>query len=94
MIQFTFLLGAALACITPAAFAATTPSYAINWIDCTSNIPQPLQGSSLPSPLPSTLKCGQLNVPMDHTKPFSETNNITLGFAMRRPENPKGLINL
>ncbi|KAF7976114.1 hypothetical protein HWV62_7549 [Athelia sp. TMB] len=30
---------------------------------------------------------------MDYSKPISRSNNITLGFAMRRPENPQGLLN-
>ncbi|TVY40872.1 putative hydrolase, partial [Lachnellula subtilissima] len=40
--------------------------------------------------LPSNLHCGQLDVPMDYSKPFCETNKITLGLAMVRPANPKG----
>ncbi|KAF4628966.1 hypothetical protein G7Y89_g9180 [Cudoniella acicularis] len=42
--------------------------------------------------LPSTLHCGQLDVPMDYSKPFGETNMITLGLAMYRPANPKGVL--
>lgn len=66
----------------------------ITWADCAKNLPSPLQGIQLPSTLPSTLKCGQLEVPMDYARPISPTNNITLGFAMYRPKHPMGLINL
>lgn len=66
---------------------------AIKWVDCASNIPEPLQNTSLPSVLPSTLHCGTLDVPMDYTKPATANNTITLGFAMNRPKNPKGLLN-
>ncbi|KDQ19584.1 hypothetical protein BOTBODRAFT_443473 [Botryobasidium botryosum FD-172 SS1] len=65
----------------------------IQWIDCESSVPQPLQGVALPTTLPSTLHCGRLDVPMDYSQPFSTNNKITLGFAMYRPSNPKGLVN-
>ncbi|KAF8134130.1 hypothetical protein K438DRAFT_1997841 [Mycena galopus ATCC 62051] len=45
------------------------------------------------TPIPSSLRCGELDVPMDYSKPFdSVTNNITIGFAMNRPTNPEGVI--
>lgn len=66
----------------------------IQWVNCSSNIPQPLQGVDLPSALPSTLHCGKVDVPMDYTKPLGPTNKLTLGFSMYRPEKPMGLINL
>jgi CHASE1-domain containing sensor protein len=66
----------------------------IQWVDCASNVPQPLQGQSLPTTLPSTLHCGRLDVPMDYAKPIAADNKITLGFSMYRPDNPRDLINL
>jgi len=66
----------------------------IQWVDCASNVPQPLQGTDLPKTLPSTLHCGRLDVPMDYTKPIAADNKITLGFSMYRPDKPNGLINL
>ncbi|KAF7969925.1 hypothetical protein HWV62_25528 [Athelia sp. TMB] len=50
-------------------------------------------GTTLPTSLPINLHCGLLVVPMEYSKPISSSNNITLGFAMRRPEKPKGLLN-
>ncbi|KAF8198739.1 hypothetical protein K438DRAFT_1583844, partial [Mycena galopus ATCC 62051] len=49
---------------------------------------------SLFGPLPANLFCGEMDVPMDYTKPFDAiTNNITIGFAMNRPTEPaQGLI--
>lgn len=68
---------------------------AIQWVDCASNVPTTLNGTvQLPSPLPSTLKCGRLDVPMDYSKPMGDNNTITLGFSMYRPNNSQGLINL
>jgi hypothetical protein len=74
--------------------ALTTRSDPIRWVDCTRNIPEPLQGVQLPAVLPSTLKCGRLDVPMDYAYPISESNKITIGFSIYRPDHPKGLINL
>ncbi|KAJ7513156.1 Alpha/Beta hydrolase protein [Mycena galericulata] len=72
----------------------------IRWVDCHENVPQPVEsvlnvtaGTSFNGNLPSTLFCGEMDVPMDYTKPFdSSTNNITIGFAMNRPQNPKGVV--
>ncbi|KAJ7511143.1 hypothetical protein B0H11DRAFT_1789361 [Mycena galericulata] len=71
----------------------------IRWVDCHENVPQPVEsvlnvtGTSFHGTLPSTLFCGEMDVPMDYTKPFdSSTNNITIGFAMNRPHDPKGVI--
>ena len=66
----------------------------IQWVDCASNVPSPLQGTQLPAELPSTLHCGRLDVPLDYTQPIGENNTITLGFSMYRPKHPRGLINL
>lgn len=74
--------------------ATSNQTSKIQWIDCASNIPDALNSNQLPSPLPSTLQCGRLDVPMDYTKPISSENKITLGFSMHRPENPLGLVNL
>ncbi|KZP21575.1 alpha/beta-hydrolase [Athelia psychrophila] len=71
----------------------TTSAQKIQWVNCTTHIPEPLQGITLPTPLPTNLHCGLLTVPMDYSKSISSSNNITLGFAMRRPKNPVGLLN-
>lgn len=65
----------------------------IQWLNCTEFVPSPLLGTTLPDPLPSTLQCGNLVVPMDYSKCISPWNNITISFAMRRPQNPQGLVN-
>ncbi|KAJ6477205.1 hypothetical protein DFH09DRAFT_1467846 [Mycena vulgaris] len=69
----------------------------ICWVDCHENVPQPIEsalnvtGTSFPGSLPSTLFCGEMDVPMDYTKPFdAATNNITIGFAMNRPTSSSG----
>ncbi|KAJ6528782.1 Alpha/Beta hydrolase protein [Mycena vulgaris] len=71
----------------------------IRWVDCHENVPQPIEsalnvtGTSFNGSLPSTLFCGEMDVPMDYTKPFdAATNNITIGFAMNRPSSSSGLI--
>jgi hypothetical protein len=71
----------------------------IRWVDCHANVPQPIEsvlnvtGTSFNGSLPSTLFCGEMDVPMDYTKPFdASTNNITIGFAMNRPKKPSGLL--
>lgn len=68
----------------------------IQWVDCAKHVPALFteQNITLPSTLPSTLHCGLLVVPMDYSKKLSSSNNITLGFAMYRPKNPQGLLNL
>ncbi|KAJ6617292.1 hypothetical protein B0H10DRAFT_2034233 [Mycena sp. CBHHK59/15] len=85
---------------TPAA-ASVLPrsSQTIRWVDCHENVPQPIEsalnvtGTSFNGTLPSTLFCGEMDVPMDYTKPFdAATNNITIGFAMNRPVKSSGLI--
>lgn len=79
------------------AFLATAISaQKINWVDCSKHVPPPATffnatGVDLKS-LPPTLHCGRLEVPMDYSKPISASNNITLGLAMYRPKNPKGVI--
>ena len=64
----------------------------INWINCTDQPPNQYYSSINETDLPSTLKCGQILVPMDYSRPISPTNNITLGLAMYRPTNPKGVV--
>ncbi|KAK0247435.1 hypothetical protein LTS09_017415 [Friedmanniomyces endolithicus] len=67
----------------------------INWLDCHDAVPAvlPLEfPTANVSALPSTLHCGQIEVPMDYSRPISAENNITVGLAMYRPENPKGLL--
>ncbi|KAE9390740.1 hypothetical protein BT96DRAFT_1063438, partial [Gymnopus androsaceus JB14] len=68
----------------------------IQWLNCSEFVPSPLlqiPGVTLPNPLPATLQCGSLVVPMDYSQSISPSNNITINFAMRRPQNPQGLIN-
>ncbi|KAJ7721431.1 hypothetical protein DFH07DRAFT_907013 [Mycena maculata] len=71
----------------------------IRWVDCNQNVPQPLEstlniaGSIFNGTLPPNLFCGQMDVPMDYTQPFDAvTNNITIGFAMNRPNVSEGLV--
>ncbi|KDQ19580.1 hypothetical protein BOTBODRAFT_28154 [Botryobasidium botryosum FD-172 SS1] len=94
MLWLTFF--GALAVASRESCAALVPPRraSIRWVDCASNVPQPLQSAALPTSLPTTLHCGRLDVPMDYAQPLSAKNKITLGFAMYRPNNiPKGLIN-
>lgn len=70
--------------------------HAIRWIDCAQFVPQStVPGGSFNAStvdlqnIPSTLHCGQLDVPMDYSKPFCEDNKITLGIATYRPAKPK-----
>jgi hypothetical protein len=67
----------------------------IDWVNCSDHVPPPdvfnTSGVDLQH-LPSTLRCGQMVVPMDYSKPLGVENNITLGLAMYRPEQPKGVI--
>ncbi len=78
-----------------ASYVTTQP--AIDWVNCHHHVPPPLF-ENFPnanvSVLPETLHCGQIVVPMDYAKPLSDTNNITLGLAMYRPRNPKGVLYL
>lgn len=68
---------------------------AIEWVDCHKYVP-PTLFQNFPdanvSVVPPTLHCGQLVVPMNYAQPMSETNNITLGLAMYRPQHPKGVL--
>lgn len=72
----------------------------IRWVDCHDKLPEPLipalnlTGTTFPGTVPSSLFCGEMDVPMDYTKPFDAvTNNITIGFAMNRPaQRSSGLI--
>ncbi|KAF8212608.1 Alpha/Beta hydrolase protein [Mycena galopus ATCC 62051] len=72
----------------------------IRWVDCHNRVPDPiaeelnLTSATWIGTLPSNLHCGEMDVPMDYTKPFNAiTNNITIGFAMNRPTKPaSGLI--
>ncbi|KAF8133467.1 hypothetical protein K438DRAFT_1739249 [Mycena galopus ATCC 62051] len=88
------------ALLTPA-FARSIPvqrraanQTAIRWLDCYDRIPTTMQQEfnvSRSTPIPSTLQCGELDVPMDYSKPFDAvTNNITMGFAINRATNPEG----
>lgn len=72
--------------------------HAIRWVDCAQHVPEstaPTGGSFNSSTvdltkLPSSLHCGQIDVPMDYSKPFCDDNKITLGLATYRPPKPKG----
>jgi hypothetical protein len=73
------------------------PQNNIRWVNCAENVPQSddtFNASAIDlSSLPSKLECGQLDVPMDHSKPFCEdTNMITLGLAVVRAEESKGAL--
>ncbi|CAK5263891.1 unnamed protein product [Mycena citricolor] len=70
-------------------------SSAIRWVDCTTHVPFPVQAQlnitstgTLPSsllPLPKSLACGEIDVPMDWSQAMLPgTNQITVGFAMNR----------
>ncbi|KAJ7913856.1 hypothetical protein B0H13DRAFT_2270961 [Mycena leptocephala] len=76
---------------TRAQSAAQNGSQPIKWLDCHDRVPSDIQGIVLnvtsSTPLPPSLACGEIVVPMDYTKPISTTNNITVGFAMSRPAN-------
>lgn len=79
-----------------AAFPKIASAQAIDWVDCSKNVPDPatylnVTGVDL-NALPKTLHCGRITVPMDYSQPISATNNITLGLAMYRPGKPKGVI--
>src|ERR1700761_8975321 len=95
--QYLARLVGILSLVCLASSSPSSSSLAIQWINCSTSIPQPLLEDptfTIPAVLPSTLKCGRLNVPMDYTKPIAKDNQITLGFAMNRPKNPQGLLNL
>lgn len=74
-------------------FARAACSKSIRWVDCREHVPSTLDltGVNL-SDLPPTLHCGQLDVPMDYSRPLSPNNRITLGLAMYRPAKPKGVL--
>lgn len=73
--------------------ALPTDVSTIKWVDCAQHVPWTLNTTDIDlENLPSTLKCGRLVVPMDYEKPIGAKNNITLGLAMYRPRNPKGVI--
>ncbi|KAJ7263633.1 hypothetical protein B0H12DRAFT_1012205 [Mycena haematopus] len=71
----------------------------IRWVDCHNKVPDPigeelnLTSTTWVGTLPSNLHCGEMDVPMDYTKPFNAiTNNITIGFAMNRPTKPASVL--
>ncbi|KAJ7017861.1 hypothetical protein C8F04DRAFT_1405477 [Mycena alexandri] len=72
----------------------------IRWVDCREKVPQPIESSlnvtstNFNGTLPSTLFCGEMDVPLDYTQAFdAATNKITIGFAMNRPaKHSSGLI--
>ena len=70
---------------------------AIQWVDCHNKenvplaLPQLFPNADITN-LPSTLHCGRIVVPMNYAKAIAPDNNITLGLAMYRPKQPKGVI--
>ena len=76
--------------------SASVPFSGIRWVDCAKNVPQSSQSFNTSlidlTNLPSNLRCGQIDVPMDYSKPFCSTNMITLGLGMHRPSKPKGAV--
>ncbi|KAK3070243.1 hypothetical protein LTR53_010784 [Teratosphaeriaceae sp. CCFEE 6253] len=70
----------------------------ITWVDCHNNVPSVLsQGfptdNFSAAALPSTLHCGQIQVPVDYSKSIhADGNQITVGLAMYRPRKPKGVL--
>ncbi|KAJ7628778.1 hypothetical protein FB45DRAFT_1059477 [Roridomyces roridus] len=98
--QLLFFSLALIGAATPASslhvpFQRRAENQTIRWLDCHTRIPPALQGLNITAdtPLPSSLQCGEIDVPMDYSKPFDPVaNNITVGFAMNRPANPQGVI--
>ncbi|KAH8798718.1 Alpha/Beta hydrolase protein [Flagelloscypha sp. PMI_526] len=72
----------------------------LHWVDCTKNIPAPVQSAlnitewdnTTLGALPDTLTCGRIDVPLDYTQPFSDSNKITVGFSLYTPKNPVSTI--
>ncbi|KAJ6455907.1 Alpha/Beta hydrolase protein [Mycena vitilis] len=93
--QLFFLcpLFVSFACSTAAVIPrADRTNQTIRWVDCHDKVPDGLQtalnvtGTTFTGTIPTGLFCGEMDVPMDYTKPFdATTNNITIGFAMNRP---------
>ncbi|KAJ7760182.1 hypothetical protein B0H14DRAFT_2973895 [Mycena olivaceomarginata] len=69
------LFAAALGILSRFSYALPQTLNGIRWVDCAKNVPAPLQGMNFTSPLPLTLHCGQLDVPMDYSKPIGDSNN-------------------
>lgn len=65
----------------------------IKRVDCGQNVILTLYTTGVDmSNLPSTLRCGQIDVRTDYTRPLNANNVITLSLGMYRPANPKGVI--
>ncbi|KAF7350563.1 hypothetical protein MSAN_01616000 [Mycena sanguinolenta] len=102
--SFSFLLPLLVFLQTSASTSAAAvlgrTNQTIRWVDCHDRVPDQiaeqvnLTSSTWVGTLPSNLHCGEMDVPMDYTKPFDPTsNNITIGFAMLRPaQTAAGLI--
>lgn len=76
-------------------FAGLVSAQHIDWVDCHDHVPTYFSATYPTfniSQLPSTLHCGRLDVPMDHAKPMSPNNTVTLDLAMYRPANPQGVL--
>ena len=87
------LAGCIVALSAFSTFASAKPN--ITWVDCHQNVPVAFT-QSFPdvntTNLPRTLRCGEIKVPLDYGQPGGPDNTITLGLAMYRPHNPKGVI--
>lgn len=91
-LQLLFFLSTALCSAIPMP-SSLTPT--MKWTDCSKNVPEPElldPGTIDLKNIPSTLHCGEIDVLMDYSKPMCEGNQITLGLAMHRPKDPKGLL--
>lgn len=89
-----------LSLLSAASFVEAQPGeshgnpHAIRWVDCARHVPEstaPTGGSFNSSTvdlrkLPSTLHCGQIDVPMDYSKPFCD-NNQTMEVVISPPRN-------
>ncbi|KAH8796184.1 hypothetical protein DL96DRAFT_1541385 [Flagelloscypha sp. PMI_526] len=72
----------------------------VRWIDCTQNVPAPLQAAfnstTWPPGAPALdgLQCGLIDVPLDYETPYGEDNKITVALSFFTPPNitPKGTI--
>ena len=90
LLLYLFFLLSTIRCTT-----AFVP--AIRWVDCHKKenvpivLPRLFPNADI-TKLPSTLHCGRIVVPMNYDKAIGPDNNITLGLAMYRPKQPKGVI--
>ncbi|KAJ7878565.1 Alpha/Beta hydrolase protein [Mycena olivaceomarginata] len=93
---FSFLTAILFNRLSFAMYLPRQQNQTLRWVDCTTHVPQPIQAAlnitTFSGPLPPTLFCGEIDVPMDYVKPIAPDNQITVGFAMNRPKKPAGLL--